>query len=107
MRRTQFFNTVAATVEDGGVEAKELDFLDHNLTGFKITRQPLYYRVSQVDLQVPDNIAWKVYKDERLWWLLCLVNGINNPCEDMSVGDLLVVPNTLDIYDFFRKYRKR
>ena len=106
MNRLQFFNVVEADVGDGLMK-EELDFLDHNLTGFKMKRRPLYYRVIQGDLQVPDNIAWKVYKDERLWWLICLVNGVSSTCTDIIVGQLLTIPDVLDIYDFFRKYRKR
>ena len=106
MNRLQFFNVVTADIGDG-VMASELDFLDHSLSGFQMKRRPLYYRVTQGDLQMPDNIAWKCYKDERLWWVLCLVNKINCPCADIAIGDLLTVPDVLDIYDFFKKYRKR
>jgi hypothetical protein len=106
MDRLQFFNKIVADVGDGNMKP-ELDFLDHSLDDFRITRSPLYYRVVQGDMQVPDNIAWKVYQDERLWWVICLVNNINCCADDITVGDLLVIPDMLDIYDFFRRYRKR
>ena len=106
MNRLQFFSQVNADIGDG-IKRPELDFLNHNLTGFVMRRRPLYYRVSQGDLQMPDNIAWKTYKDERLWWVICLINQINSPCSDLQVGMLLTIPDILDIYDFFRKYRKR
>ena len=102
MNRTLFFREV--TVE--GIN--ELDFLDYDLSGLVLKRPTMYYRVGQGDLHgVPDNIAFKLYKDERLWWVICLVNGIANPCADIYVGQLLKVPDILDIYDFFRKYRRR
>ena len=85
----------------------ELDFMNNNLTGFVMSRDPLYYRVAQGDLQVPDLISYKVYGEERFWWVICLVNNVFNIASDLQVGMLLQIPNVLDIYDFFRTYRKR
>lgn len=102
MQRTLFFNEVTV---DG---VQELDFLDHSLTGFQFTRAPMYYRVSQGDLYgAPDLIAYKMYGDERQWWVICLVNEIACPALDITIGQLLKIPSLLDIYDFFKTYRKR
>ena len=85
----------------------ELDFMNNNLSKFTFNRDPLYYRVGQGDLQAPDNIAYKVYGDERLWWVICIANEIACPCADITVGLLLKVPDLLDVYDYYRTYRKR
>ena len=101
MDRTLFFQK---EVVDG---IKELDFMNNNLTGFVLARNPLYYRVVQGDMQVPDLISYKVYGEERFWWVICLANNVYNIPTDLVVGQLLTIPNILDIYDFFRAYRKR
>jgi len=106
MDRTQFFEIESVDVGDG-ITRRELDFLNHSLSGLELRRAPLYYRVAQGDLAQPDNIAYKVYGDERLWWVVCLANEISCPCADIAVGDLLTIPDRLDLYDFFRMYRKR
>lgn len=101
MDRTKLFAKV--TIDD----IEELDFLDNNLTTMDMTRTITYYRVDDVDKQAPDNIAYKSYKNERLWWVVCLVNNLYNCSVDIVVGNLLKIPNILDVYDFYRKYRKR
>lgn len=106
MNRLQFYKAVNADVGDGVLRA-ELDFLDNSLVGLTVKRRPMYYRVTQGDLQAPDNIAFGAYKDERLWWVICLANNIDSPCADIDVGDLLLIPDILDIYDFFKTNRKR
>jgi hypothetical protein len=90
-----------------GVLRKELDFLDNSITKFVLNNDALYYRIMNTDIPVPDNISFKVYGEERLWWVLCLVNQINNIAADMAVGTLITVPNMLDIYDFYKRFRKR
>ena len=106
MDRTKFYAIVQADAGDGEVR-DELDFLDNTLEQFKTTRPALYYRTAQADTSVPDLISYKVYQEERLWWLLCLANGINNCAEDMAAGQLWIVPDQIDIYDFYIKWRKR
>lgn len=106
MDRTKIYNEVSVDVGDG-IMRTELDFLDNSLVGMVLTRDPLYYRVAVGDVNMPDNIAWKAYQEERLWWIVCLANDISNCGADIVVGDLLVIPDLLDVYDFYKKYRKR
>lgn len=101
MDRTLFYNVVTVN----GVQ--ELDFLDNTLINFQITRQPLYYRVRDTDLLAPDLIAYKAYKKEEYWWIICLVNQIYDAGEDLKIGLVLQVPNILDIYDFAKRWRLR
>ena len=39
-----------------------------------------------------DLIAYRAYGDSRLWWVLALVNHINNPLRDLAAGVTLKVP---------------
>ena len=85
----------------------ELDFLNNSLTSFVVTRRVSYYKVIQADLLRPDFISWKVYGEETYWWLIMLANNLTNARADLSVGQLLQIPDMLDIYDFYRSLRMR
>ena len=101
MDRTKFFNKITVR----GIE--ELDFLHHNLSKFKMKYTPVYYRIDIHDINRPDLISYKNYGTIQYWWIICLINGIFNPFEDIKVGDIIKIPNKLDIYDFHKKYRMR
>ena len=101
MRRTLFYKKFTV---DG---TEELDFLYNSLSQFKITYQPDYYRISEGDIPDPGAISYKVYGTTEFWWVILLVNDIQNPLTDMESGTILQIPNVIDIYDFQRKYRVR
>lgn len=101
MNRTKFYNIVTVN----GI--KELDFLHNTLSSFTMNHDPAYYRTNSHDVSQPDLISKKMYDTERYWWIICLVNGINNPLLDIEEGIILKIPNVLDIYDFYQKYTVR
>jgi len=101
MDRTRFF-----AVEDVDGKA-ELDFLHNYLSRFKMKYEPVYYRVRQDDLMRPDLISYYAYGTVKYWWVICLVNDIFNPLTDLQVGQLLVIPSILDVYEFGKKWRVR
>lgn len=86
-------------------EVFELDFLWSNMDKFEMLYEPAYYRVISRDAMRPDLISYRMYGTVDYWWVVCLVNGIDNPLEDLKLGTLLKIPTTLDIYNFYRKYR--
>jgi len=101
MKRTIFYNKVMVdTVE-------ELDFLWNSLSEFKMKYTPSYYRVDDSDIPDPALISYRVYGDVGFWWVVLLVNGIENPLIELEPGMILEIPNKLDIYDFQRKWRVR
>jgi len=99
--RTKFF--VVEKV-DG---ADELDFLHNSLSRFEMKYPPSYYRVTDQDLMRPDMISYYNYGTVAYWWVICLVNGVHSPLTDLEVGQLLVIPHILDVYEFGRKWRVR
>jgi hypothetical protein len=105
MDRTNFYKTV--TVVDGqtGELIPQYDFLHNSLSNFVMNYNPQYYTVNEADIYRPDMISFKVYNTVVYWWLICYVNEIHDPYSDIYVGQLLIIPNILDIYDFFKKYR--
>lgn len=99
MNRSDFYarETVDAIVE--------LDFLHNPLSSFSMTYGLNYYRVTSSDLMRPDLISYKCYGTVEFWWVLMLVNSIDCPLSDLSIGQILVVPNKIDIYNFQKKFR--
>jgi hypothetical protein len=99
MDRTQFYTTV--TVD--GIDEK--DFLWNPLSGFVMHYQPMQYRVTTADLAVPDSISYNCYGQEDFWWIILLVNNISDPFTELVAGQILLIPNRLDIYDFVKKFK--
>jgi len=101
VRRTLFYKKF---ITDG---VEELDFLYNPLSQFKMKYQPKYYRVDDSDIPDPGLISFKCYGVVDFWWIILLVNEIQNPFLELTVGMILTIPNVLDIYDFQRRYRVR
>ena len=99
MNRLKFYKTVTVN------KTKELDFLYHNLSKFVMTYEVAYYRVCLDDLMRPDMISYKNYGTVDYWWLICFINNIFDPFHDFEVGQMLKIPNILDVYTFYRKYK--
>ncbi len=75
-------------------------YVDSKNGDFFGTRQPLklrehetdsYHVVSEADSKRIDLIAWKYYRDVRLWWVIAEFNDINNPLE-IPTGTTLRIP---------------
>lgn len=101
MDRTKFYNEVTVN------GTKELDLLHHNLSKFEIKYDPIYYRVQESDTKGAYLISYKIYGTVRYWWVILLANNIQNPFTGISVGDILKLPDLLDIYDFYKQWRVR
>jgi hypothetical protein len=98
MDRTKFFKKVVVN----GIP--EVDFLWNNLSKFEKNHTSGYYRVQGDDVGQPDLISKRVYNTERYWWIICLVNQVQNPFTDIIEGDIFEIPNVKDIYDFYQNY---
>jgi len=101
MRRTDFYTVLTVSGN------KELDFLWNTLSDFTMNHTPGYYRVGSGDVQRTYRISEKMYDTPQFWWIICLVNKIEDPFTGIHPGDLLIIPNVLDIYAFQKKYRVR
>ena len=75
-------------------------FIDSKNGDFFGTRQPLKLRehdtdffhvVTEADCKRIDLIAWKYYRDARLWWVIAEFNNISNPLE-IPTGTTLRLP---------------
>lgn len=101
MNRTSFYQVT----EVGGV--LEVDFTTSTLPLLVFKRPYRLYRVQEQDGARPDLISHKLYGGVGFWWVLCYMNGIQDPLTELKVGMLLKAPDPLDIYEFNKEARVR
>ena len=101
MNRTRFYKKV---VVDG---VEQLDFLYNNLSKLDVKRDVGYYRTDSIDRKRPDIISEKNYGTVYFWWVILVVNGIEDPFFDTQIGIVLKIPSTIDLHNFSKKYRMR
>lgn len=101
MDRTKFYSKVIVN----GIE--EPDYLNRALGSFVMNHTPTYYRVDESDVSRPDLISYTNYRTVAYWWIICLVNKIQNPLTEIEAGDILTIPHLSDIYIFYKRYRVR
>ena len=49
-----------------------------------------------------DNISYKYYDTERLWWLVCAMNDIVNPFEELESGQQIKILKEGFLYNVFK-----
>ena len=50
-----------------------------------------------------ENIAFKHYYSPFYWWLICIINSIQNPFEDINAGDNLNIMSISLLYQFTKE----
>jgi len=48
-------------------------------------------------------ISFKAFNTPNLWWLILLVNNINNPLSKLEIGKSLLIPNNSVVQDVLAK----
>lgn len=77
-----------------------LDGYHFDLTSFQFNDFPDWVQnknsvimyVNSMEENTPDLIAYVYYKDETLFWIICLANKIMNPFEELPIGKKLYIP---------------
>jgi hypothetical protein len=82
-------------------DIKEKDPLSVNFRDFETVRKTNRIQVAQVNVSRPYMMAYSVYGSVLYWWFICEVAGTIDPY-GMIEGDMLVAPNVLDYYDWYR-----
>lgn len=49
-----------------------------------------------------DNISYKYYDTERLWWLVCEMNDITNPFEELVHGQQIKILKEAYLFNVFK-----
>lgn len=93
------------TVEVDGILEKDL--LQNNWDLFEIKRPTTFFTVPYTFRKRPDLLSIKLYGKQDYWWILLKVNDIQDPWNDIHIGDIIQVPNVRDIEDFYAAVRLR
>ena len=78
----------------------ELDLSSSQFKSFDPKRPMRYYTIIEDDTQRPDNLSLKLYGRMEYWWIVLKWNGIDDVWNDMTVGEVIKVPDILDIEDW-------
>jgi len=98
--RTNFFPL--DTIQGVG----ERDLVKNLFNDFFIARYPMrFYAIEKNDIARPDLLSIKFYGTNDYWWIVCRVNKIDDVWNDLVVGQIIQVPEILDINDFFQSVR--
>jgi hypothetical protein len=97
--RTNFYDTVIVN------NKSEYDLIMNKFDKFTIARPTRFYTVIESDLKRPDVISLKCYSNVDYFWIIGKVNCIDDFWNDLSVGDVLIIPDQLDIEDFLLNAR--
>ena len=52
-----------------------------------------------------DNISYKYYQTPALWYIICIMNNILNPYEEIEKGQLIKVIRQVYLYNIFKDIR--
>ena len=101
-RRTNFISL--KTLPNG---ALEYDLLLNNWDLFEINNPIQFNTIQVLDIQRPDYLSARIYRNVDYWWVLCKVNQIDDVWNDMYVGMDIIVPSVTDILEFHNRVRRR
>lgn len=84
----------------------EWDLVNNNWDLFEIKRPTNFLTISRSFIQRPDLLSLKLYGKMDYWWIIGKLNGIDDWWNDMSIGQVIRVPDRLDIEDFYLALRR-
>lgn len=95
------YNRTNFMKEEAVSNKQEMDLTTNVWNDFKLTRPGIYYTIKDKDLKRPDLISFMSYGRQNYWWIIARVNNIDDWFNDLQVGDVILIPNKLDIEDFY------
>ena len=66
-------------------------FRSYILNDDVFTETAFYNTYKVADGEFWENIAWNLYENPYVWWILAILNNIVNPFEDLNDGDIIRV----------------
>ena len=80
------------------------DPLSIQFRDFEAVRRSTEHRVVQGEVSRPDLISFFEYNTVGFWWFIAAINGVVDPL-DMPEQELVLVPQLLDYFDWFREQK--
>jgi hypothetical protein len=79
----------------------EKDFATNSFAKFVPKRTESQYMIGQEDIGRPDLISLKSYGKNSYWCFILKRNDIEDPFNELEEGDIITIPNLLDIQEFY------
>ena len=84
----------------------ECDLILNNWEKFKIKRPTTFYKVIEDDCgAMPRILSLKLYGRVDWWFVIGKINGIEDWFNDLIPNQVLIVPDQLDISDWYMQIR--
>lgn len=99
--RQNFFNTIS---DPDGVPITDItSFNAGGLRQYLVGKIVTTHHVNSITAGLPDLISYVEYGSEQYWWLICLVNGVVDPINEIAAGMNLIIPTKADLDAFIKK----
>lgn len=99
--RQNFFSTINGP--DGTPITDITSFSAGGLRQFLVGKIVTPHHVNSITAGLPDLISYLEYGSEQYWWLLCVVNGIVDPINEITIGRNLIIPDKADMDAFIKQ----
>ena len=96
--RKNFFTT--QTDSEGNVSTDPVSFEVREVFEFFKTRQVKLRRISASEEASPELISYQEYDTHAYWWVICYLNKIQDPINELEAGTQLAIPRLADIEEF-------
>lgn len=104
--RDYFYNTISYINKNNNIVENVFDVLSFKFLDLKdyLRSKPLQLYVIEAGKEFrPDLISYDIYSDTQYWYIICLINDIIDPMEDLVVGTTLIYPELYIIENFYNE----
>lgn len=84
----------------------EKDLVLYSWDKFKMLRSGYRYRIPEVLIHRPEFLAYKFYGSIDYWWIIAKVNNIDDWWNDLTPGQVIIIPDISDIENFYAEVIK-
>ena len=98
--RTNFYNKFGVN----GINESDLVYNHWDL--FTLTRPVIFCQISRSFIGRPDLISYKYFGIIDYWWIILKVNEIDDPWNDLIMGNQIIIPDANDIEDWILAIKK-
>lgn len=99
--RTNFYTKI----DVNGIN--ESDLIHNNWDLFELKRPVLFCQISRSFIGRPDLISFKYFKVIDYWWIILKINNIDDPWNELIMGQQIIIPDVNDIEDWILAIKKR
>jgi len=90
LKNSSFLNMMNIQQDEDGEFMLNI-FRNYDLNNTITNNQVYYTSYIMEDKEFSDNIAYNVYNNSEMWWLVCLMNNVINPFEYDEAGKELKI----------------